>query len=53
MSSELTAARTIEFNYAVGIIVGLLRKGVITTEEFDLIETKLKQKYEIKSGSAE
>ena len=53
MSSEQTAVNTIEFNCAVGIVLNLMRKGIITTEEFDSIEAKLKKKYEIESGCAE
>ncbi len=53
MSSEQTAVNTIEFNFAVGIVLNLMRTGKITTEEFDLIEAKLKQKYGIESGCAE
>lgn len=53
MGSEQSAVRTIEFNCAVGIVLNLMRKGEITTEEFDLIEAKLKQKYGIESGCAE
>lgn len=53
MNSEQVAVKTIEFNCAVGIVLNLMKKGVITTEEFDLIEAKLKQKYGIESESAE
>ena len=34
-------------------VLNLMRTGKITTEEFDLIEAKLKQKYGIESGCAE
>lgn len=53
MDSERVAVKTIEFNCAVGIVLNLMRNGIITTEEFDLIEAKLKKKYGIESGCAE
>lgn len=53
MSNEQKAVKTIEFNFAVGIVLNLMRKGAITTEEFDLIEAKLKQKYGLEEGCAE
>ena len=53
MDREQVAVKTIEFNCAVGIVLNLMRKGISTTEEFDLIEAKLKKKYEMESGCAE
>lgn len=53
MSSEQAAVNNIEYQCAVGIIVNLMRQGVITTEEYDLVEAKLKQKYGIENGCAD
>ena len=37
MDSEQVAVKTIEFNCAVGIVLNLMRNGIITTEEFDSV----------------
>ncbi len=52
-NSERAAVNTIEFNCALGIVLNLMRKGVITTEEYDSIELKLKKKYGIENGCAD
>lgn len=53
MSSEQTAVNNIEYQCAVGIVLNLMRQGVISTEEYDLVEAKLKQKYGIENGCAD
>ncbi len=53
MENEQAEVNKIEFNCAVGIIVNLMRKGMITPEECDSIEQRLKQKYVVDDGCAE
>lgn len=53
MSSEQVAVNNIEYQCAVGIVLNLMRQGVISTEEYDLVEAKLKQKYGIENGCAD
>lgn len=51
-SNEQAVVNTIEYNCAVGIVLNLMRNGVISTEEYDAIELKLKKKYGIENGCA-
>ena len=53
MRSEQAAVNNIEYQCAVGIVLNLMRQGVISTEEYDLVEAKLKQKYGIENGCAD
>ena len=53
MSSEQAAVNNIEYQCAVGIVLTVMRQGVISTEEYDLVEAKLKQKYGIENGCAD
>lgn len=53
MESERAEINKIEYDCAVGIVVNLMRQGMITPEECDLIEIRLKLKYGIEEGCEE
>lgn len=52
-ANEQVSVNEIEFNCAVGIILNLMRTGVLSTEEYDAVTAKLKQKYGIGNGCAD
>lgn len=43
----------IQFNCAVGIIFDLMRKGYLTTAEYDMVSARLKERYGLEQGCAE
>ena len=43
----------IQYNCAVGIIFDLMRKGLLTTAEYDMVSARLKEKYGLDQGCAE
>lgn len=49
MEQEL---QTLEYKCACGIVLSMMRKGKITTVEYDSIVQKLKEKYAIEEGHA-
>lgn len=53
MEDEQTEIRKVEYNCAVGIIENLMRKRMITPEECELIEMRLRQKYDIEDRCEE
>lgn len=52
-TNEQVSVNEIEFHCAIGIILNLMRTGMLTTEEYDAVVAKLKHKYGIENGCAE
>lgn len=49
--NEITSG--IEYNCAVGIVFDLMRKGFLSTAEFDLVKARLMEKYGVTEKGAE
>lgn len=45
IQNDNSFAKVVEFNCAVGIIFDFMRRGLLSTAEYDMVYAKLEEKY--------